>query len=249
MDKNSDKNTDRWVEDRLAALAPDSEFQPDTLRGLAQFRQKREKARNRNRRWGWVAAGAVAAGLPLMAFPTTRVFAQRCVSACVSQTNWVRTLFAGNISSSAPGTVYVKPDARRMAPDFVLDDASGNPVRLSDFRGKVVLLNFWATWCAPCGIEIPWFIEFQNTYQGRGLTALGVSLDEDGWDAVRPYIDKRKVNYRVMVGNDDVAQLYGANALPATFIIDKSGRIAATHVGLCSKGEYEADIKAVLNEQ
>jgi len=244
MDSNS--NGDQWVEDRLATLRPDSEWQPDTCRGLAEFREKREKVRKRNRTWGWLAVGVVVASLPLMAFPPTRAFAQRCVSACVSQSSWVRDLFVG---SSVPSVVYVKPDARRMAPDFVLDDASGKPVKLSDFRGKVVLLNFWATWCAPCGIEIPWFIEFQNTHQSLGFTMLGVSLDEDGWDAVRPYIDKRKINYRVMVGNDDVAQLYGAASLPTTFIIDKSGRIAATHVGLCSKAEYEADVKAVLNEQ
>jgi cytochrome c biogenesis protein CcmG/thiol:disulfide interchange protein DsbE len=180
-----------------------------------------------------------------MAFPTTRAFAQRCVSACVSQSTWVHDLFVGSSASS----VYVKPDARKMAPDFVLDDASGKPVRLSDFRGKVVLLNFWATWCAPCRIEIPWFIEFEKAEQSRGFATLGVSLDEDGWDAIRPYIEQHKINYRVMAGNNDVAQLYGAASLPTTFIIDKSGRIAATHVGLCSKGEYEADIKAVLSEQ
>jgi cytochrome c biogenesis protein CcmG/thiol:disulfide interchange protein DsbE len=113
----------------------------------------------------------------------------------------------------------------------------------------VVLLNFWATWCAPCGLEIPWFMEFQTTRQEAGFTALGVSLDEDGWNAVKPYIAARKVNYPVMLGNDDVAQLYGAVALPATFIIDRSGRIAATHVGICGKNEYEADIQAVLNER
>ena len=143
----------------------------------------------------------------------------------------------------------MKADDRRMARDFVLDDASGKPVRLSDFRGKVVLLNFWATWCAPCAAEIPWFMEFQKAHQDAGFTTLGVSLDEDGWSAVKPYIDGRRINYRVMVGNDDVAQLYGATSLPTTFIIDKSGRIAATHVGLCSKSEYEADIKALLDEQ
>jgi cytochrome c biogenesis protein CcmG/thiol:disulfide interchange protein DsbE len=145
--------------------------------------------------------------------------------------------------------VFVKTENRRTAPDFVLDDASGKPVRLSEFRGKVVLLNFWATWCAPCRVEIPWFIEFQKAHQDAGFAPLGVSLDEDGWSAVKPYIDEHKINYRIMVGNDDVAQSYGANSLPTTFIIDKSGRIAATHIGLCSKSEYEADIKAVLDEQ
>ena len=245
MDTNSDKSMDRWVEDRLAALAPNNEWQPDTRRGLARFRAEREQVSSRKRRWGWLIVGAVAAGLPLMAFPATRAFAQRCVSACVSQSSWVRDLFVGG---SVPSVVYVKSNARKMAPDFILDDASGKPVKLSDLRGKVVLLNFWATWCAPCRVEIPWFIEFQKTHQSD-FTTLGVSLDEDGWDAVKPYIDERKINYRVMVGNDDLAQMYGANSLPTTFIIDKFGRIAASHVGLCSESEYEADIRAVLSEQ
>jgi cytochrome c biogenesis protein CcmG/thiol:disulfide interchange protein DsbE len=240
-----ESNRDQWVEERLAALRPNDEWRPDAVRGLARFQEQRDAARHRRRLGAWMVAGVMAAGLPLIAFPTTRVFAQRCISACVGQSNLVRDIFVHSVPSSA----YVKPEDRKMAPDFVLDDASGKPLKLSDFRGKAVLLNFWATWCAPCGIEIPWFIELQNTHRDTGFTTLGVSLDENGWDAVRPYIDKRKINYRVMVGNDDMAQLYGAASLPTTFLIDKSGRIAATHVGLCSKSEYEADIRAVINEQ
>ena len=243
-----DNNRDQWVDERLATLRSDSQWQPDVSRGLARLKARREKA-GRTRRWGWLVAGAVAASLPLMAFPTTRAFAQRCVSACVGQSNWVRDLFLGQVSPLAPEVAHVKPQDRRMAPDFVLDDASGKPVRLSNFRGKVVLLNFWATWCAPCRIEIPWFIEFQNTHREAGFTTLGISLDEDGWDAVKPFATGHKINYRVMIGNDDVAQLYGATSLPTTIIIDKWGRIAATHIGLCAKSEYQADIKTVLNEQ
>jgi peroxiredoxin len=244
-----DSNKDRWVDERLAELRPDDRWQPDVSRGLARFHQRREKNRSRKRTWGWLAAGAIAAGLPLMAVPSTwastRAFAERCVSACVGQSNWVHDIFVHDVPSSA----YVKPEDRQRAPDFVLNDASGEPVRLADFRGRVVLLNFWATWCAPCRIEIPWFIEMQKARQDAGFTTLGVSLDEDGWGAVKPYVDEHKINYRVMVGNDDVAQVYGATSLPTTFIIDKSGRIAATHVGLCSKSEYEADIQSVLKEQ
>jgi peroxiredoxin len=244
-----DTNRQQWVEERLEALRPDSEWQPDISRGLVQFRERRDQARHRRRRWGWMAAGTIAAALPLMAFPTTRAFAQRCVSACAGPSNWVHGLLVGNVSSTVPSSVLVKADERRAAPDFVLDDASGKPVKLSDFRGKVVLLNFWATWCAPCAAEIPWFIEFQQAHQGAGFAVLGVSLDEHGWEAVKPYITEHKVNYGIMLGNDDVAQLYGANSLPATFIIDRSGRIAATHVGICGKGEYEADIRRVLDER
>jgi peroxiredoxin len=244
-----DSNKDTWVDERLAELRPGDGWQPDVSRGLARYHQRREKNRSRKRTWGWLVAGAVAASLPLMAFPTTRAFAQRCVSACVGQSNLVRDLFLGHVSPPAPHVAHVKHEDRRIAPDFVLDDASGKPVKLSDFRGKVVLLNFWATWCPPCRAEIPWFIKFQNTYQDAGFEALGVSMDEDGWGAVKPYIDAQKITYHVMVGNEGVAQLYGATSLPATFIIDKFGCIASTHVGLViSQNEYDADIRAVLNE-
>jgi peroxiredoxin len=244
-----DKNNDQWVEKRLAALQREDDWQPNVSRGFAQLRERHQATRTRARRWGWVAAATVAAALPLMAFPTTRAFAQRCVSACVGQSNRMRDLFVSRWSYPALNGVYAKPNERRLAPDFVLSDQSGKAVKLSDFRGKVVLLNFWATWCAPCGLEIPWFSEFQNAHRDAGFTVLGVSLDEDGWTAVKPYIIARKVAYPVILGNDALAQQYGAISLPTTFIIDKSGRIAATHVGICGRSEYEADISAVLNER
>ncbi len=247
MGSNSDQ--DKWIENRLDSLRPAPEWQPDTVRGLARFRQQRDGTGGHGRRFTWIAAAAVAVGLPLMAFPSTRAFAQRCVSACVSQSTWVMDLFAGSRSAGALAAGYVKPADRRMAPDFELNDVSGKPVRLSELRGSVVLLNFWATWCAPCGLEIPWFIEFQGNYRSRGFGVLGVSLDEDGWTAIQPYIEQRKVNYRVVAGNDEIAQMYKAESLPMTFIVDRSGRIASTHVGLCSKNEYQSVIQTVLTEE
>ncbi len=230
----------------MAALKNNDEWQPNLSRGLVRFQEQRKKKTSRKRTWGWIAAGAVAVSLPVMAFPSTRAFAQRCVSACVDQSNWARAFF---IQGAAPGTTYVKPGDRRTAPDFVLNDSSGKPVRLSDFHGKVVLLNFWATWCAPCAAEIPWFVEFEKAHRNAGFATLGISLDEEGWDAVKPYIERHKVDYRVMVGDDGLAKLYGAEALPMTLIIDRSGRIAASHVGIAGKSEYESDIRAALAEQ
>jgi peroxiredoxin len=137
---------------------------------------------------------------------------------------------------------------RKAAPDFSLKDADGRSVTLAEYKGKVVLLNFWATWCGPCKIEIPWFIDFEQKYKDRGFAVLGISMDEEGWDIVRPYVEKSKINYRVLMGNDNLAQLYGGvDALPTTFLIDASGKIASTHVGLVSKSDYENGIIQLLD--
>lgn len=144
----------------------------------------------------------------------------------------------------------MKPDSsRKPAPDFTLKDANGAAAKLSDYKGKVVLLDFWATWCGPCKIEIPWFMEFEQTFKDRGFAVVGVSMDEDGWDAVKPYVQARKVNYRVLLGNDQVGELYGGvNSLPTTFLIDRSGRIAKVHIGLeTSKDGFKDEIDHLLD--
>lgn len=145
----------------------------------------------------------------------------------------------------------VKPEAeRKEAPDFSLKDGDGRTVKLSDYRGKVVLLNFWATWCGPCKLEIPWFTEFETNLKDRGFAVLGVSMDEDGWDVVKPFVARLGVNYRMLLGTDMVAQQYGGvDALPTSFLIDREGKIASTHVGLVSRRDYENDIQALLTTQ
>jgi peroxiredoxin len=145
----------------------------------------------------------------------------------------------------------VKPEKdRKPAPEFTLKDADGKTVNLSDYRGKVVLLNFWATWCGPCKIEIPWFMDFEQQHKSRGFAVLGVAMDEEGWDIVKPYLTDRKVNYRNVMGNDIIAQLYGGvDSLPTTFLIDRAGKIASVHVGLVSKGDYEGEIVHLLGEE
>jgi len=139
-------------------------------------------------------------------------------------------------STEVEAAPRLKPEKdRRPAPDFTLQDSNGATVRLSDYRGKVVLLDFWATWCAPCQIEIPWFMEFQQSLKGKGFAVVGVSMDEDGWDVVKPYIQKHGINYRILLGDDHTGQLYGGvDSLPTTFLLDRDGRIAAVHVGLAS---------------
>lgn len=137
---------------------------------------------------------------------------------------------------------------RKKAPEFKLKDADGKVVSLSEYKGKVVLLNFWATWCGPCKVEIPWFIEFEQKFKDKGFAVLGVAMDEEGWEVIKPYITEKKVNYRILAGDDSTAQLYGGvDSLPTTFLIDRNGMIAGVHVGLVSKSEYEKDILALLN--
>lgn len=248
MERNDETTVSQFVDGRLARLRPDSEWEPSLMRGLTLLRARRHAQQGRGKKYVWLAAGGVATCVPLIAMPATRAFAQRCVSACVSESNWVRDFLTGNMRG--PSTVFVKPEDREMAPDFTLNDASGHPVTLSALRGKVVLLNFWATWCTPCKVEIPWFVELQESRRSSGFEVLGVSLDDDGWKAVKPYVEARNVNYPVVLGNQEITRLYGGvPSLPTTLIIDRSGRIAAVHVGLCSKAEYEGDVRAVLSER
>jgi cytochrome c biogenesis protein CcmG/thiol:disulfide interchange protein DsbE len=137
--------------------------------------------------------------------------------------------------------------ARKPAPNFTLKDADGRTVQLSDYRGKVVLLNFWATWCDPCRIEIPWFVEFERQHKGQGFAVVGVSMDEDGWKAVKPFILEERINYRILLGDDKVSDLYGGiDSLPTSFVIDREGRIAAVHVGLVSRSRYEDDLQQLF---
>jgi len=177
--------------------------------------------------------------LGLAAFPGTRVMAQRCVDACVAETAAVGRYF---------GFAPAAPDVeRRMAPDFALTDANGETVQLSALRGRVVLVNFWATWCHPCRVEMPWFSEFQKKYGGQGLTVVGISLDEDGWAAVRPSLAKLGVDFRVAIGDDALAQKFGGiETVPTTFLIDREGRIAVTHAGLADRGDMEERIRWLL---
>jgi thiol-disulfide isomerase/thioredoxin len=143
----------------------------------------------------------------------------------------------------------VKPDgSRKAAPEFALKDVNGKTVNLSEYKGKVVLLNFWATWCGPCKIEIPWFIDFEQKYKDRGFAVLGVAMDDEGREIVKPYIEKSKINYRIVLGDDSVATMYGGiDSLPTTFVLDKDGKIASTHVGLVSKSDYENEIQQLLS--
>jgi peroxiredoxin len=234
-------NNEIWTDARLASLTTGNGWTPDTDAALGRLRDRRRLRREPARLWTWSAA-AVTAALCLMAFPAPRAAAQYCLSCSVAL--WQ------NLATAKVAHVNLTPDsARKSAPDFELNDASGMPIRLSRLKGKVVLLNFWATWCGGCKVEIPWFIDFERTYASRGLTVLGVSFDDDGWKLVRPFIAAKHVNYPMMIKDSHIAGLYGGpDALPVTFIIDKSGRIASTHLGVAARIDYQTEIEKLLRE-
>ncbi len=133
-----------------------------------------------------------------------------------------------------------------LAPAFSLTDLSGRTLNLADYRGKVVLLDFWATWCGPCRIEIPGFVELQNRYRDQGFVVIGISTD-DGPEPVREFYKEYKMNYTVAMDNDKVGVLYGGIfGLPTTFLIGRDGRIYAKHMGATELSVFEDEIKELL---
>jgi peroxiredoxin len=154
--------------------------------------------------------------------------------------------------------VGVQPEQQRMlAPEFSLKDATGKTVRLSAYRGQVVLLDFWATACGGCVEEIPAFVEIAQAYSGRGLATVGVSEDivyedlkgpEEAWSRVKPFVRDHKMRYAVLMGDDQVTAVYGIKALPLTYLLDTRGRIAATYLGVVDRANLEANINLLLGE-
>jgi peroxiredoxin len=155
-------------------------------------------------------------------------------------------------SGASTGTVSAKHSAP-MAPAFALENAEGKSVALADFKGKVIILNFWATWCGPCRHEIPDFIELQKEYGSKGLQIIGVSVDQDGWKVVKPFIAQNGLNYPVLLYTEAVYNAYQQlvsteeqGAIPCTFIIGKDGVIVKHLVGSANRATFEGMIKPLL---
>jgi peroxiredoxin len=146
----------------------------------------------------------------------------------------------------------------KMAPNFTLQDIHGKKVSLASYKGRPLILDFWATWCGPCKVEIPWFEKLHDQYASQGLEILGVSADDlDKDDPAKLFTEKRDIsdfaakmhmNYPVLIDADSIADSYGGiDALPTTFFINRKGKIVASTVGLASRDEIEADIKKAMN--
>ncbi len=185
-----------------------------------------------------ITLGIVAGGLALATYLSSNAHAGSG-GGCAP---WA--LFAAApLSHTAAG----KPGGHDAAPDWHLTNVDGKPVKLSDFKGKVVILNFWATWCPPCRKEIPTFISLQKQYGDKGLVIVGISLDEGGPGVVKPFVSRAGINYPVMMGDQKTAADYGGiEVVPTTFIIDRNGRIAAEHQGEAERAAFEAEIKPLL---
>ena len=161
------------------------------------------------------------------------------------------------VDASSGEAKYESPLTGKPAPDFVLEDLSGNKVSLASFKGKAVLVNFWATWCAPCKIETPWLVELRAQYAAQGFEILGVSADDIDRDDAQKLADEKKqiarsatqlhITYPVLIDGGTLDKAYGGlDELPMSFFVDSNGTVVAEQMGLTSKDEMEANIKKAL---
>jgi cytochrome c biogenesis protein CcmG/thiol:disulfide interchange protein DsbE len=152
----------------------------------------------------------------------------------------------GSPTAKGPSYALIPPDSRVAAPEFTVTDLSGRTLSLSQFRGKVVLLDFWAVECAGCKVEIPWYVAFDKTYRDKGLALIGIDMYGESPDVVKTFMEKEHMNYPVAIGNDALGESFHVEAMPLTLLIDRSGRIALSHAGIVDKTQFEKDIQELL---
>lgn len=172
------------------------------------------------------------------------LFSQAQSSPAASRSSASSALSATSSQDSVPTVRFVKnPEP---APEFMLTDLGGKPLALASFSGKVVLLNFWATWCGPCRSEIPGLIELQSKYADR-LQVVGLSTDEGPAENVKQYAERMRINYPVGIATSEVERKYGGIlALPTSFLLDSQGRVVQKHIGLWDRAYFELEIRALL---
>lgn len=157
-------------------------------------------------------------------------------------------LLAAVVSYESKAAAVKSSNTSEPAPNWELTDLSGKPVRSADLKGKVVILNFWATWCGPCRTEIPDFIALQKQYGQQGLVIVGASVDQAGPDVVKKFVQQQGMNYPVALADSKMQKAFGGiEAIPTTFVIDRSGNIVGRHVGLTPREDFESEIKPLLS--
>ena len=166
-------------------------------------------------------------------------------------------VFATCATGATIDAVLKSPSTRMEAPPFRLADASGTTEQLTDYRGKVVLLNFWATDCGGCRLEIPWLVEIGQTFKKRDLAVVGISIDisyedlknaTEAWAKVKPFVASHQIAYPILMGDNEAVKRYDVRALPVSYLIDTRGRVAATYVGLIDRENVKANISTLLAE-
>jgi cytochrome c biogenesis protein CcmG/thiol:disulfide interchange protein DsbE len=239
MAKNSVGQDGAWVEEKMALLNPEEAWQPNVLAGLTRLKELRRKQTGTGKRWTWLAVAAGLGCLAVVFVPSPRALAQKCLECSVAV--WQ------SFAQTNPAKASLKPASeRKAAPDFALKDAEGKNVQLSALKGRVVVLNFWATWCHGCEMEIPSFVEVAKKYADSAVMIVGVSMDDDGWKSVKPWIKEKGINYPIVIGNSHLGGQYGLVGMPLTVLIDRDGRVAGTHPGLVDKTVLEQQIQALL---
>ena len=128
-------------------------------------------------------------------------------------------------------------DPPEMAPEFSLESLSDTSVAMDDLLGNTVIIDFWATWCAPCVKQVPVLNKFMDDNRGKGVEVIGISVDSKGWNVIRPFVQKHQIRYTVLLGDESLAQSYGALGFPATFVVAPSGKISHVHFGVISLSE------------
>jgi thiol-disulfide isomerase/thioredoxin len=181
----------------------------------------------------------------------------------LSLTLIVTTNFSGcnsrewfKVSGAEKGKAAAANEPRPDAPAVTFKNLEGQDVPLASLKGKVVIVNFWATWCEPCRVEIPWMIGFQKKYAEKGFTILGVAMDDEGKSVVAPYVQTTKfdvdgqsmtMNYPIMLGNDDIAEKFGGLlGFPTTIVISRDGKVQKRYIGLADAGDLDKEIKELL---
>jgi peroxiredoxin len=240
-------DAERWVAEGMLAPGSCPNRPPNTAPDLTHFGVRRTRLDRRRRRWTWRAVTMAVVGLSVGGLFEPRARAEPRVDARMGAV----TRLGGKLGSGQPFTerAQAAADRRPMAPALNVVDAAGDRIDLGPLQGQVVLINFWATWCVPCKVEIPWFVDFQTRYRSQGFTVVGISQDKNGWADVLPFTQPLKMNYRLALATDRLLSAYGGvDVLPVTFLIDRRGRVAFKYIGISAKMDYEKSIAQLLAE-